>query len=53
VLELIADAGLLWRRLAARSGWHIDIRFEGKSGHFERVEKIGSSQEILCLLLAV
>lgn len=59
MLELVEDAGLLWGRFAAsccalgaRSSWHIGIRDGDKSGHFERVEMIGSIQEILCLLLA-
>jgi hypothetical protein len=60
VLELVEDADLFRGRFAAgccalgaRSGWHVGIRFEGKSGHFKRVEMIGSSREILRWLLAV
>jgi hypothetical protein len=32
-------------------GWHINTRW-GESAHLERVEMMGGSQEILCLLLA-
>ena len=51
LLELVEDAGLLRRRsaagcyaLEARRSWHVGIRFEGKSGHLEYVEVIGSIQ---------
>jgi hypothetical protein len=58
MLELVEDADLLRGRFAAgyyaleaRRSWHISIR-GGKSGYLERVEMIGSSQEILCSVLA-
>lgn len=60
MLELVEDADLFRGRFAvdccalgAWSGWHVGIRFEGKSGHLECVEMIGSSREILRWLLAV
>ena len=53
MLELVEDAGLFQGRFAAgccalgaRSGWHVGIRFEGKSGHLERVEMIGGIQGV-------
>ena len=39
--------------LRARRSWLVGIRFEGKSGHLERVGMIGSSREVLRRLLAV
>jgi len=58
VLDLIEDADLFQGRsaagyytLRAQSSWHVDIRFEGKSGYLERVDMI-RSQEVLCWLLA-
>jgi hypothetical protein len=39
--------------LRARRSWLVGIRFEGKRGHLERVEIIGSSREVLRRLLAV
>jgi len=60
VLELVEDAVLFWGRsaagccaLGARSSWLVGIRFEGKSGHLERVDMVGSSREVLRWLLAV
>ena len=60
LLELVEDIGLFRGRLVAgccalgaRSSWHVNVRFEGKSGHLERVEMIGSSREVLRRLLAV
>jgi len=59
-LNLVKDAD--WPRgsfsvacyaFGARSSWHISIRDGGKNSHFECVKIIRSSQEILCLLLAV
>jgi hypothetical protein len=61
-MELVGDAGGRFAAsccaLGTRSCWHISIRGrdkgirgKGKSGHFERMEMIGSIQEILCLLL--
>jgi hypothetical protein len=61
-MELVEDAGGRFAAsccaLGARSSWHISIigrdkriRGRGKSGHFERMEMIGSIQEIPCLQL--
>jgi hypothetical protein len=59
MLELVEDADLFRGRsaagcyaLGARSSWHVGIRFEGKSGHLERVEMIESIREVLRWLLA-
>jgi hypothetical protein len=54
VLELVKDADLFRGRsavgcctLGARSSWLVGIRFEGKSGHLERVEITESIREVL------
>jgi hypothetical protein len=39
--------------LGVRSSWHVGIRLEGKSGHLERVDVVGSRQKVLRWLLAV
>ena len=56
VLELVEDADLFRGRsalgccaLGARSSWLVGIRFEGKSGHPERVEMTESVREVLLL----
>jgi hypothetical protein len=59
VLELVEDAKLFRGRsavgccaLGARSSWLVGIRFEGKSGHLERVDMTESIREVLRWLLA-
>ena len=56
MLELIEVADLFRGRsavgycaLGARSSWLVGIRFEGKSGHLERVDMAGSVREVLPL----
>jgi hypothetical protein len=59
VLELVEDADLFRGRsavgccaLGARRSWLVGIRFEGKSGHLERVDMTESIREVLRWLLA-
>ena len=60
LLELVEDADLFRGRFAAgccalkaRRSWLVGILwFEGKSGHLERVEMVGSIREVLGWLLA-
>ncbi len=56
MLELVEDADLFRGRsavgccaLGARSSWLVGIRFEGKSGHLERVEMTEIVREVLPL----
>jgi hypothetical protein len=53
MLEIVEDASLLRGSFTAgcytfgtRRSWHVNIRFEGKSGHLERVEMIGGIQGV-------